>query len=271
MLLGANAAIIVLIETEAPVWQPFVVFASAIGFMFLAERVIPYSPAWNTDHDDSSRDAVHGVINTAFNHSGLMLLPLVALLVPTSDFWPAHLPFWLQVLGAVVVMDIGVAAAHHASHKWSLLWKFHAVHHSVRRLYGLNGLMKHPVHQAIEGVSGLAPLLLMGIPFRVATAVLFGVGIQLLLQHSNADYRTGVLKYVFANAEVHRFHHARGDAGNVNFGLFTTIWDHLARTFHYAPGAAPAHSRDIGLDDPNYPTTYFDQLRRPFQRAPKRE
>ncbi len=267
MLLGGNGTIIAFLEAGAPLWQPFLVFAAAIGFMFLAERVIPYAPAWNTDHDDSRRDVLHVVVNTAFNHLGLMLLPLATWFIPARNLWPTHWPFWLQVIVAIVVMDVGVAAAHHASHKWSLLWRFHAVHHSVRRMYGFNGLMKHPMHQAIEGMSGLAPLLLIGIPVRVATAVVFCVGIQLLLQHSNADYRTGVLKSVFANAEVHRFHHARGGAGDVNFGLFTTLWDHFAGTFYYAPCAAPSRSQDLGVDEPEYPTAYFAQLLRPFQGA----
>lgn len=268
LLLGVNGTIIVLMGSSAPLWQPFLVLIMAVGFMFSAEHLIPYARAWNTDLDDSRRDVLHFLVNTAFNHFGLMLLPLATLFTPTQDLWPTHWPFWVQVVAAIIVMDIGVAAAHHASHKWSLLWRFHAVHHSVRRLYGFNGLMKHPVHQAIEGMCGLAPLLLAGIPMRVATAVVFCVAIQLLLQHSNADYRTGVLKYVFANAEVHRFHHVRGGAtGDVNFGLFTTLWDHVAGTFHYVPGAAPSRSQDVGLDEPGYPTAYVAQLLRPFQRS----
>lgn len=264
---GGNGTIIAFIEAGVPFWQPFLVLAVAIGFTFLAERVIPYSPAWNTDHDDSRRDELHFVVNTALNHLGLLLLPLATLFIPARDLWSMQWPFWLQAIVAIVVMDVGVAAAHYASHKWSALWRFHAVHHSVRRLYGFNGLMKHPVHQAIEGLSGLAPLLLIGIPARVATAVVFCVGIQLLLQHSNADYRTGVLKYVFATAEVHRFHHARGGAGDVNFGLFTTLWDHLAGTLYYAPAAAPSRSLDLGVDEPDYPTAYVAQLLWPFRRA----
>ena len=98
-------------------------------------------------------------------------------------------------------------------HRAAWIWRFHSIHHGVRRLYGFNGLMKHPVHQLIETGSGMLPLLLLGIPQSVASAVAACVAIQLLLQHSNADYRSGPLKFVFANAEVHRFHHR---AGTVN-------------------------------------------------------
>lgn len=266
MLVGFNGVLIALAGAGAPLWQPFMVLFAAIGCMFIIERIIPYAPEWNVGHHDGLRDLLHFVVNTVCNHLGVFLLPVLAALAPFPDAWPLRWPFWAQVLLAVLVLDFGVSAAHHASHRWPLLWRFHAVHHSARRLYGFNGLMKHPVHQAIETMSGIAPLLLIGIPPAVATAMAFCVAIQLLLQHSNADYRSGPLKYFFANAEVHRFHHRSGGAGDVNFGLFTALWDRLAGTFHYAPGQAPHASGQIGLQgDDRYPDRYLAQLLQPFR------
>ena len=267
MLLGFNAALIALIGSGAPLWQPFLVLFAAIGFMFAVERIIPFANEWNADHGDRARDLLHFVVNSTFNHLGVLFLPLFAAVAPFPNLWPSELPFWAQVIMAILVVDVGISAAHHASHHSNFLWRFHAVHHSVKRMYGFNGLMKHPIHQAIEAVSGFAPLLLTGVPGQVASAVAFCVAIQLLLQHSNADYRTGPLKYFFANAEVHRFHHRIGDAdGNVNFGLFTTLWDHFAGTFHFQVGAAPSRSEDVGmLGAEQYPKDYLPQLVQPFR------
>lgn len=265
LFFGANAAIVLLIGRGAPYWQPFALFAGAIAFMFAAERRIPYVGDWNRDHDDGATDGIHAFVNTLLSHAGVFALPLLAASAPLKAAWPAQWPFWLQVVASILVLDLGISAAHHASHRWNWLWQFHAVHHSARRLYGLNGLMKHPVHQLIETGSGIAPLWLLGIPQPVAAALAFCVAIQLLLQHSNADYRTGPLKYLFAHAEVHRFHHLnRAGEGDVNFGLFTTLYDHLARTFRYRAGAAPRRSADIGLAEPDYPRRYPAQLARPF-------
>ncbi len=267
VLLGFNGALITLIGNGAPWWQAFLVLFVATGFMFGAERVIPYVRDWNADHGDGKRDVLHFLVNTTLNHLGVLLLPLLVVHAPFPNLWPSQWTFWTQVLLAILVLDIGISAAHHASHKCSVLWRFHAVHHSVNRMYGFNGLMKHPVHQAIEAVSGFTPLWLLGIPQNAAAAVAFCVAIQLLLQHSNADYRTGALKYMLANAEVHRFHHRKdGVAGDVNFGLFTTLWDHLAGVFHYQPGAAPARSEDLGIRGAvNYPKGYLAQLVQPFR------
>lgn len=268
--LGLNGLLIWLVGQGLPWWQPFVVLLAAIVGMFGLERLIPYQPAWNRDDGDSARDVAHSVVNTASYHAGLLLMPFLASLALFEGAWPHAWPFALQVIGAIVVLDLGIAAAHHASHRWNWLWHFHAVHHSVKRLYGFNGLMKHPVHQAIEATSGVAPLLFLGIPTPVATALAFCVAIQLLLQHSNADYRLGPFKWIFAGAEIHRFHHTNvAERGNVNFGLFTNLWDHLSGTFHYVSGHAPTRSDEVGIGDaPDYPKGYLQQLLRPFRRQP---
>lgn len=264
---GINGLFIGLIAGGAPYWQLLLLLLAAIALMFAIERLIPYQANWNRGRHDRLRDVLHAAVNTAFNHLGVLLLPLLSGLALFKGFWPQVWPFWLQVLAAILVVDLGISAAHHASHKWSWLWRFHAVHHSVRRLYGFNGLMKHPLHQTVETVSGVVPLLLLGIPQPVALAVVFCVAVQLLLQHSNVDYRSGPLKFLFANAEVHRFHHAnRAGEGDVNFGLFTTLWDHLAGSFHYAPGCAPRFSAEVGIaGDESYPSGYLAQLLRPFR------
>jgi sterol desaturase/sphingolipid hydroxylase (fatty acid hydroxylase superfamily) len=272
MVLGFNGALITLAGAGAPLWQPVLVLLGAIALMFVAERVTPYVVEWNSARGDQGRDIVHFVVNTTSNHLGILLLPLLAAATPASKVWPSTWPFCTQVALAIILLDLGISAMHHASHKWILLWRFHAVHHSVKRLYGFNGLMKHPVHQSLEAISGFTPLVLLGVPVQVATAVAFCVAIQLLLQHSNADYRTGPLKYVFANAEVHRFHHHRsGAAGDVNFGLFTTLWDHLMGTFLYRPGMAPMRSEQLGIEgNDGYPQDYLAQLLQPFRRGPPR-
>lgn len=40
------------------------------------------------------------------------------------------------------VADLGITLTHYASHKIGVPWRFHAVHHSVTRCYGRNGLTK---------------------------------------------------------------------------------------------------------------------------------
>ncbi len=266
MAVGLNAGAIALVAAgSAKIWLG-VLLLSAIGLSFAAERVIPYGREWNRSHGDSLRDAIHATVNEAANFSTLLLLPVFTSLLAFDGAWPSHWPFAVQVVFSILVLDLGITLAHYASHRIDLLWRFHAVHHSVKRMYGFNGLMKHPLHQAIETVSGTAPLILLGLPTDVATVLVFAVAIQLLLQHSNADYWVGPLRHVLAVNEVHRFHHQKeAELGDVNFGLFTTLWDHCLGTFHHDVRER-FRSDELGIGaEPGYPVAYLPQLIEPFR------
>ncbi|WP_417461184.1 sterol desaturase family protein [Kordiimonas sp.] len=240
----------------------------AIGVSFCLERIVPYEKQWNEDRNDRWRDLAHATVNEAANASSVALLPLIVAVVPGFDVWPTAWPMWGQLLLAILIADCGITLVHYASHIYPTLWRFHAVHHSVKRMYGFNGLMKHPLHQAIETLGGTFPLILTGIPLDIAALLAFAIAIQLLLQHSNVDVKIGPLRFLLALSPLHRFHHIKWPVeGDVNFGLFTTIWDRLLGTAVYD---ANRHftSGDLGIGkEPSYPTTYVAQLLQPF-RAP---
>ena len=242
----------------------------AIATNFALEKIAPYDMTWNTNHGDRLRDVAHAVVNESLTAVGLISLPFIAAFMPTFGIWPMQWPLILQVLLAIVLADAGITLAHYVSHKVGWLWRLHAVHHSVKRMYGFNGLMKHPIHQTVESIAGIAPLLLLGASQTVVALVAFAVAIQLLLQHSNVDMRLGALRHVFAFAPVHRFHHMRYDtSGDVNFGLFFTLWDKLLGTDYWAKNYRMS-TIDLGIGSrPDFPNHYIEQLTAPFKSAPK--
>ncbi|WP_326696287.1 sterol desaturase family protein [Streptomyces sp. NBC_01754] len=267
MLLGVNGAGIALADTGASELWLLGLLLLAVGCSFAAERLLPYEDGWNTPlSGDGRRDVAHAFVNEGLLLISVAAIPLLATLVTVADLWPRSWPFAVQVVAAVLIADLGITLVHFASHKIGALWRFHAVHHSVKRFYGLNGLMKHPLHQTLETSAGVAPLLLIGMPIDVASALALAVAVQLLLQHSNADYRVGALRQVLALNEGHRFHHLKwAGIGDVNFGLFTLVWDHLLGTFSYDP-TRRFSSDHIGMAaKPNYPTAYLGQLAEPFR------
>ncbi len=263
MLLGVNGAGIALITAGASKAWLIGVLLVAIATSFGAERVLPYRPEWNLPHDDEHRDVAHAVVNETLALTSIAALPIMSALIPWQGWWPHQWPFVIQVLAAILVADLGLTLAHLSSHKIPVLWRLHAVHHSVTRAYGFNGLMKHPLHQTLETAAGVTPLLLLGLPTTVAYALAFAVAVQLLLQHSNVDYRVGPLRAVLALNQAHRFHHLKwAGIGDVNFGLFTLFWDHLLRTYSYDP-ARLFSSDDLGMAaKPDYPSGYLAQTGR---------
>lgn len=249
-------------------WQPnwlLLVFAVAVAVSFLAEQWLPYAPQWNQSLGDRRRDTLHALVNESLNALGLLILPWLTALLAFEGIWPQGWPVWAQLLLAIVLADAGITLMHYASHRSAPLWRLHAVHHSVQRLYGFNGLMKHPLHQMLEATAGLLPLILLGIPQSMAQLLALAIALQLLLQHSNVDMRLGPLRWVFAWAPVHRFHHMKyGRAGDVNFGLFFNLWDWLLGTAFYRAGN-PMGPGDLGIGSrPDFPVAYGAQLRDPF-------
>lgn len=268
MLVAVNGAAVALLAAGAPRYRLLALLAVAVGASFAAERVLPYHAPWNDSHDDTARDIVHAVVNETLTLAGLALIPAAAAIVPFDSVWPTGWPLPAQLAVAVIVADLGITLTHYASHRFPVLWRLHAVHHSVTRAYGFNGLMKHPLHQSLETLVGVTPLLLLGMPVQVATALAFTVVVQLLLQHSNVDYRVGPLSGVLALNRAHRFHHLKwAGVGDVNFGLFTLLWDHALRTYSYDP-TRRFTSADLGMAaEPDYPTGYLAQLAAPFRRS----
>lgn len=265
-MVGLAALAVGLAPTSAPKVLVVLPIVVGIAFSFAAERFVPYERAWNDSTADGRRDVAHALVNEGLLLLSLALLPVIVGAVGFDGAWPSGWPFAFEVAVAVIVADFGITVAHWASHRVGALWRLHAVHHSVARMYGFNGLMKHPAHQLIELTAGVTPLVLLGIPQAVAVALSACVAIQLLLQHSNVDYATGGLDRWFAWNRPHRFHHlASADEGDVNFGLFTTIWD------RWLLGTAIDGDRRFGPGDlgvagrPDYPVAWSAQMVEPFR------
>ncbi|CAO1653813.1 sterol desaturase family protein [Parasphingorhabdus sp.] len=263
-----GGAIWVITSNHSPLWL-IVLLLLAIATSLVAERIAPFEPVWNRAHDDGARDIAHAVVNEVSIIVLVLILPLFASLVPWPSLWPSALPFWAQLMLAVFLLDAGISLAHFASHRLAFLWRFHAVHHSVQRLYGFNGLLKHPVHQLIEISAGALPWLLLGIPGDIAIVGAFAVAIQLHLQHSNVDMRVGPLRFLWAVSPVHRHHHLASEKhGDVNFGLFLTIWDIVLGTARFR-SSNEIRAGAVGIDGrADYPTDYLAQLAEPFRTLP---
>ncbi len=253
------------VQSECNNLTLILVLLVAIAVSFCCERLLPFEEAWNQPKKDAKRDLIHALVNESSNLTAVALIPIMSLAVPFESMWPTQWPLIIQLIFAILIADFGITLMHYFSHKVQLLWRFHSIHHSVERMYGFNGLMKHPVHQIIELVAGTTPLLFMGMSVEVGALLAFAVAIQLLLQHSNVGMKLGYLNYIWAVAPGHRHHHlASNKHGDVNFGLFTMLWDHLLGTFvvdqqHPRDGELGIHNRT------DFPNDYSSQLIEPFR------
>ena len=269
MLIGANGLALYLVGSGAPLFLVGAVALLALGLTFLMERVLPYENAWNRSHDDTGKDAAHGLVYELSNLGGVVLMSTTAALDPWDGIWPHHWPLWCQFVGAVAVADFTLTIHHYMSHRVSWFWTLHSVHHGVNRLYGFNGLVRHPLHQQIDLMIGMAPLVLAGMPVNIAVLLGLAITVQLFLQHANVDCRLGPFQQLLAIGPAHRLHHVNwAGEGDVNFGMFFTIWDRVLGTLRLTSDRAPV-AGDIGVEhEPNFPQRYFAQLALPFIGTP---
>lgn len=245
--------------------------AVAYGTAFYAERIAPFYDEWNDHHEhgDTKVNVLHTLIYELSSINGVLLIPLIVWLFPFQGLWPLAWPMWAQVILAFLVADFAFMMMHYLSHRYAPLWRLHAVHHGVGRLYGFNGVIRHPLHQSIDMIVGNAPLVIMGMPVPVALVLGFLISVTLIVQHSNVDAKLGPLEGHLSIGRIHHLHHVNwGTEGDCNFGLLLTIWDKLIGTYAAKP-PRPITSADMGVDElPNFPRSYWEQLMLPFRYKP---
>lgn len=263
-LLFFGAFLALAVARGAP-WSIAVVLVGGAALVTLLERLFPVSPSWNEDHGDTSSDRIYLATNLAVSQVAAYFVGLVSQRTDMLALWPTSLPFALQMLLALVVIDLGLYAVHRASHRVEWLWKLHAIHHFPRRIHWVNGQRRHVVHELLEGTPGLAVLLVLGAKGPVVASALAMVTVHLLLQHANVRYRGGALRHVFAVAELHRWHHQRRYAAvQGNYAAVFAFWDRLFGS-RLPEGDAPL---EVGIDDePSLQEGWRGQQLWPFRRA----
>ncbi len=269
MLLGLNgAAYFVVTRGHSPLWlAPILVAAFVLAHA--AEHILPWYQEWNDPHEDEKTNLAHTLVYEASNISGILMIPLIVWLFPFEGIWPKHWPVWAQLLLAIGIADFVFTLVHFFSHRWPILWRLHAVHHGVGRLYSFNGLVRHPLHQSLDMILGTAPLVILGMPVNVAVLLGFAISVQLIVQHSNVAYALGPLRNQLSIGQIHHLHHVNwGKEGDCNFGLFFTLWDQLLGTFQAQP-SRPIKASDMGIDEvPDFPKEYIAQILFPFIYTP---
>jgi len=246
--------------------------ALAYATAFASEKIAPFFDEWN-DHDahgDMPANFIHLIVYEMQSINGVLLIPLIVWLFPFDvGIWPTQWPLWTQLLIAFVISDFVFMMMHYLSHRFAPLWRLHAVHHGVGRLYGFNGVMRHPLHQVLDMVVGSLPLVIMGMPIPVAVLLGFAISITLIVQHSNVDARLGPLQSHFSIGRIHHLHHVNwGTEGDCNFGLLFTCWDKMLGTFHGRP-PREITAKDLGVDEiPNFPKSYVEQFLLPLHYKP---
>lgn len=173
----------------------------------------------------------------------------------------SSLPNWLQLVIFFILLDFVQWFTHVMLHKFSFLWNFHKVHHSVKEMGFAAHLRYHWMENVLyKPLKTLGVMVLGGFEPEQAFIVHFlSIAIG-HFNHANIKITWGVLKYVFNNPVMHLYHHAytlpEGRFG-VNFGISLSLWDYIFKTNYI-----PEDSGTILLgfkDDDKFPKDFLRQ------------
>ncbi len=173
----------------------------------------------------------------------------------------SSLPNWLQLVIFFILLDFVQWFTHVLLHKYSFLWNFHKVHHSVKEMGFAAHLRYHWMENILyKPLKTLGVMVLGGFEPEQAFIVHFlSIAIG-HFNHANIKITWGVLKYVFNNPVMHLYHHAytlpKGKFG-VNFGISLSLWDYIFKTNYI-----PEDSGTILLgfeDDDKFPKDFLRQ------------
>jgi sterol desaturase/sphingolipid hydroxylase (fatty acid hydroxylase superfamily) len=203
--------------------------------------------------------------------SGLALLVLTTLRAACDGAIPGALraavarqPLALQAIEVVALGDLAVYGWHRACHRFDLLWRFHAVHHSAEQLDWLAAHREHPLDGLTTQLAQNLPAFLFGFPLAAIAGLAAFRGAWGIFVHSNVRLPLGPLRFLVGAPELHHFHHARARETR-NFANLAPWIDLVFGTYHRPEGE---ERYPLGLDEP-LPASYLGQLVAPFRAQPR--
>ncbi|MBE7174353.1 MAG: sterol desaturase family protein [Williamsia sp.] len=214
----------------------------------------------------------------AFALLRLLLIPAMVWLAGKNESWHAGLnylykaPAWVEGALAFILLDYTNYLWHILNHKWSLLWRFHLVHHIDLDLDVTTALRFH-FGEIIGSVffRGAAVLLTGASPLVVLVyEIVFEAATQ--FHHSNICLPLQLeqaLSKLIVTPRMHGIHHSvfRNETDS-NFSVIFSGWDRLHKTFRLH---IPQHPITIGVPSYQNPQelTIGYLLKLPFTRIRK--
>ena len=183
----------------------------------------------------------------------------------------AHWTPWLQLLIFFIILDFVQWFTHVLLHKYSFLWKFHKVHHSVKEM----GFAAHLRYHWMENIF-YKPLKTFGVmiiggfePEQAYIIHFFTIALG-HFNHANIKITWGIFKYVLNNPVMHLYHHASNvpeGRNGMNYGISLSLWDYIFKT-NYIP--EDSGIVEIGFKgDDKFPNNFIDQSLYGFKKGQK--
>ncbi len=181
------------------------------------------------------------------------------------------MPFAVEVLLGVVVLDLAIYLQHRIFHRVPWLWRLHRMHHSDTEFELSTAIRFHPLEIALSMLIKILVVVICGIP--ALAVLLFEILLNATALFSHADISLpstvdAALRRVLVTPDMHRIHHSVIPVEtNSNFGFCLSWWDRLFDSYRAQSVRDPAQM-PIGLERfrESREQALWPLLRQPFLR-----
>ena len=155
-----------------------------------------------------------------------------------------ELPRWLEVVAAVIVLDLVIYLQHVMFHAVPALWKLHVVHHADLDFDVTTGARFHPIEIVLSMIIKIAAVALIGAPALAVLVFEVLLNATAMFNHANVGLPARLdraLRWIVVTPDMHRVHHSvkRVECSS-NFGFNLPWWDRILGTYTPQPGAGHA-------------------------------
>lgn len=243
--------------SDYPLLRALVHGAALVGLMVCAVALLEWRARCDLGRYRSGNfrtDLVYALVYQGGIYHTLLYAPVIgalALVIPQTWHLSVleRLPLPVGFLIFWVLSDAIGYGIHRAQHRFTLLWRFHSVHHAQTLLTPVTSYRNHLLEQLYVNVLMYVPLMLLGAPKWFWLPAMLLQNLFEALQHSELNWRYGRLYPVFVSPVFHAIHHsperARHDS---NYGKILSVWDRLFGTISY--GERPREYGVAGLEMP---------------------
>lgn len=217
------------------------------------------------------------IANTALLRLMAFALPLLAVGAAVDAeaqgwgvFNAISLPAWIEIVVAILILDLAIWTQHLITHKVPLLWRLHRVHHADVDMDVTTAIRFHPIEIGLSMLMKIGLVYLLG-PAAVAV-ILFEIILNGTAMFNHANIRLPLwldafVRKALVTPDMHRVHHSvHRHEHDSNYGFALSIWDRIFGTYIAQPQAGHDNMQ-VGLQwQDDRPSHLNWSLRLPFAR-----
>ena len=149
------------------------------------------------------------------------------------------LPFWLEILFALVLLDLAIYWQHKMLHAVPLLWRIHRMHHTDIDFDISTGVRFHPIEIILSMCIKIFVIALVGAAHLATVVFEIVLSGSAIFSHGNILIPRRfeiIFRRFLVTPDMLRIHHSIEEVEtNSNFGFCLSWWDRIFATYREEP------------------------------------